>query len=487
MRIVIADDEPLLRYHLRSLLSEIDPSAELLEAENGLELAALVGRGGADAAFVDIRMPKLDGLEAMRRLTEEGTEIPWAVLSSYSEFDYAKRALEMGALGYALKPPSAEEIRSILPALKAAVRRKRVEGAQAFARSWAGMEEAAERDEPPHRMRSGIFIHDGPPAMEDAAGSRFSAGRLSERALADERNRLRAASVPGRYPGSHELICAAEGGSPEGADAVLAAFLNTAFAAARRDEGKGDAGRSLCIISPTVGSMEEGRERLRSIRELLDFRSLLPSGVLEYEKAAALLLPFSAPELKAAKETARIIREAGGEDGNAYSAAAVDLQAALAPIDPSARRRLVRYLEQVFGIELGSGETGEETWKQALRTGLAGLFRAPGPDGDLVASVVNYLSRHFHERITIAEVASVFALSPNYLSTLFHARTGKTLLEHLTELRLERGRELLRAGKPVKECAWTVGYGSERHFAQLYRRRFGYPPAAEKDGRNQKS
>ena len=56
MRLVIADDEGLLRYHLRSLVEEADQTAEILEAENGRELVSIVLRGDADAAFVDIRM-----------------------------------------------------------------------------------------------------------------------------------------------------------------------------------------------------------------------------------------------------------------------------------------------------------------------------------------------------------------------------------------------------------------------------------------------
>jgi transcriptional regulator GlxA family with amidase domain len=49
-----------------------------------------------------------------------------------------------------------------------------------------------------------------------------------------------------------------------------------------------------------------------------------------------------------------------------------------------------------------------------------------------------------------------------------------------TGLRLSRARELLRAGRSVKEAAWAVGYGSERHFARLYRDRYGVPPGDEK-------
>jgi transcriptional regulator GlxA family with amidase domain len=53
-------------------------------------------------------------------------------------------------------------------------------------------------------------------------------------------------------------------------------------------------------------------------------------------------------------------------------------------------------------------------------------------------------------------------------------------VQYVTEVRLLRARELLREGLQVKEAAWAVGYGSERHFARLYRERFGHAPAVEK-------
>jgi len=137
VRVLIADDEPLVRSFIRSLIAEARPDIAVLEAADGRELVDAVLSGRVDAAFVDIRMPKLDGLAAVEAIRQAGAFFPWFVLSSHSDFGYAKRALELGALGYALKPPSPEEVRSALGLLASASEAERKKLAERFERDWA--------------------------------------------------------------------------------------------------------------------------------------------------------------------------------------------------------------------------------------------------------------------------------------------------------------------------------------------------------------
>jgi DNA-binding LytR/AlgR family response regulator len=95
VRVVVADDEPLVRSYLRSLIAEALPAGgAVLEAGDGKELARLVLEGRADAAFVDIRMPKMDGFAAV---TRSGGRPQDTLVRAHlhSDFAYAKRALEL--------------------------------------------------------------------------------------------------------------------------------------------------------------------------------------------------------------------------------------------------------------------------------------------------------------------------------------------------------------------------------------------------------
>ncbi|HET7838249.1 MAG TPA: response regulator [Rectinemataceae bacterium] len=121
-RVLIADDEELERRALRRILSGPGlPELQILEAENGREAIELALEAGLDAAFLDIRMPGIDGIEAARVLRERFPELPLVFLTAYDSFDYARTALRLRVEDFLLKPASEEEVRTaLLRALAAA-------------------------------------------------------------------------------------------------------------------------------------------------------------------------------------------------------------------------------------------------------------------------------------------------------------------------------------------------------------------------------
>jgi DNA-binding NarL/FixJ family response regulator len=107
-RIVICDDQSMIRAGLRSLL-ESEPDIEVVgEAGDGDEAIALVKREAPDVALMDIRMPNLDGLEATRRLMRNGSGTRIVVLTTFDLDEYVFQALRAGASGFVLKDSPAE-------------------------------------------------------------------------------------------------------------------------------------------------------------------------------------------------------------------------------------------------------------------------------------------------------------------------------------------------------------------------------------------
>lgn len=103
MRIVIADDEPLLRFHLQKALENVWPEADIIaQAANGEEALSLVTELTPDVAFLDIRMPGLTGLEVALKLAQQDVPTRVVFLTAYDE--YAVDAFERGAVDYLLKP-----------------------------------------------------------------------------------------------------------------------------------------------------------------------------------------------------------------------------------------------------------------------------------------------------------------------------------------------------------------------------------------------
>lgn len=109
--IVIADDEKLIRTGLKIILQEnLDIPLEILEAKNGKEALDLCNEKKPDLLITDIRMPIMDGVELMKNLASMQRKQNIIVLSGYDDFQYAKVAIQSGALSYILKPVDKKEL-----------------------------------------------------------------------------------------------------------------------------------------------------------------------------------------------------------------------------------------------------------------------------------------------------------------------------------------------------------------------------------------
>ena len=102
MRILIAEDETIIRLDLRELLERagFEVCAEARDGEEAVELAR---SATPDLAVLDVKMPRLDGIEAARRILEE-RPIPIVIVTAYGEEELVSRAVEAGVYGYLVKP-----------------------------------------------------------------------------------------------------------------------------------------------------------------------------------------------------------------------------------------------------------------------------------------------------------------------------------------------------------------------------------------------
>jgi AmiR/NasT family two-component response regulator len=102
MRILIAEDETIIRLDLRKLLEEAGHEV-CAEARDGAEAVELAERHDPELAILDVKMPRLDGIEAARRILDE-RPIPIVMLTAYGQEELVARAVEAGVFGYLVKP-----------------------------------------------------------------------------------------------------------------------------------------------------------------------------------------------------------------------------------------------------------------------------------------------------------------------------------------------------------------------------------------------
>lgn len=110
VRVVIVDDDPLVRAGLRMILGG-DPGMDVVgEASDGHEAVDVVGREAPDVVLMDIRMPRMDGLAAIRRLRDRGTTARIIVLTTFDTHEMVLTALQLGAAGFLLKDTSPADL-----------------------------------------------------------------------------------------------------------------------------------------------------------------------------------------------------------------------------------------------------------------------------------------------------------------------------------------------------------------------------------------
>ncbi len=103
MRILIADDHGIVRSGLRLLLERQSDIEVIGEAADGAEARELAVRERPDLAILDVRMPKLTGLQATREIKQQAPEVAVLILSMHDDERYLFEALKAGAAGYVLK------------------------------------------------------------------------------------------------------------------------------------------------------------------------------------------------------------------------------------------------------------------------------------------------------------------------------------------------------------------------------------------------
>jgi len=108
--VLVADDDPLVRAGLRTILSAADDLRVVGEAGDGAAAIAGVAAYRPDVVLMDLRMPEMEGIEAIGELRRVAANIRILVLTNYDEEDYIFRALKAGAMGYLLKNTPQEEI-----------------------------------------------------------------------------------------------------------------------------------------------------------------------------------------------------------------------------------------------------------------------------------------------------------------------------------------------------------------------------------------
>jgi response regulator NasT len=153
-RVLLAEDETIIRLDLRALLERAQFEV-CAEAKNGVEAVELAREHRPDVAIMDVKMPRLDGIEAAKQILDE-RPIPIVMVTAYGEQDLVARAAEAGVFGYLVKPFREQDL---VPAIETA--RARHEELQALRDEAASLTEALAARKAIERAKGLLMMKEG--------------------------------------------------------------------------------------------------------------------------------------------------------------------------------------------------------------------------------------------------------------------------------------------------------------------------------------
>jgi two-component system invasion response regulator UvrY len=110
IKILIADDHAIFREGVKHILAEYPDLVVADEANNGQEVLDKIWKNNYDMVLLDITMPGMTGLEALKQLKNDKPKLPVLILSMHPEEQYAIRVLRAGASGYLTKESAPDEL-----------------------------------------------------------------------------------------------------------------------------------------------------------------------------------------------------------------------------------------------------------------------------------------------------------------------------------------------------------------------------------------
>jgi two-component system, response regulator YesN len=494
MRVVIADDEYLARASLKSMLAELEVAFDFVgEAATGREMAALVSQYLPEVVFVDIQMPELNGLEGIKLGKTASPRTHWFILTGFPEFDYAQEAIRLGVSGYLLKPVAPEELRKVLGDFIEQDRKLKALQNKQFERELMALGyglTALEFEDAESLIRNAHFIGavfylDSYLPEKTKAERQVKFRRAIQELIdqsSDNNNRIALIILPS---GELAAVGAWEPGPNYQSERRIRKYFQALDLKARNASDKDLVITVLASPEcPTYLTFQEQLERLQKLAPLRVVSGLgkrLDSSLLQQQAEKPRWLELS----QGVMEVSRCYHERNYLN---YMNAVQQLESHLSKTDltdNSLRLRLVDFFDRAIHCPLNAGESNK-IWIGALQQLGEGLLREMSKDeiqsGDLSEQVIAFVDQNFMRDIGIGQIAERLNITPNYLSALFHKKTGVNFMSYLKKVRMLKAKELLAdPNLQIQKVAEQVGYYSARHFARLFAEQFGCLPSEYRD------
>lgn len=510
LRIIAVDDEAVHLTNLIGVIQMLKPGYIIFSAKDGVQALEIIKSFQVDLLITDIRMPNMDGLTLIREAKKLYPELYTVILSGFGEFDYAKKAIDLGVDGYLLKILEQEELLKIMEDLES-----RLYDRQEMTRSKKTIhQDRMERDAELYVM--GHLRTVEPELLQTVVGPYdsgivFCAKRRVKRW--DKENAsfwmARLSGFLAEWAGSYTFRCQHQEG------AVVTVLhchkaLPEEFYRRLREFCKNCSQLDFTIgVSEFFSPLSQRIElAFHQATEVCECSFYEPSAVLHRYSQATAMQPFLLGHIRLPlKESRELLME-----GHAAQAADLLTQEARTYIQqhrpyPSKFKEVLMFCFWRICGEMGSVICKEDMQRlmifidqmisaaptmQALESATQSICdqfcstlkqQRKTITDQVMETAAKIISEEYARDWSLDELAERLHFNPSYFSTLFKQRFGMGYSDYLNEVRMERAAKALRSGNVrVGVLAEMVGYRNPTYFIKLFRKKYGVTPNEYKRG-----
>jgi two-component system, response regulator YesN len=519
LKILIVDDEVLERKALTKIINSSSENVMVIgEAPNGRKAIEMAGELKPDIIFMDIKMPGIDGVQAVKEIKSTNTSIRFIMVSAFNTFEYAKEVMQQGVKEYILKPSRKQDILDSLQRVSAEIleERKTMKEKQSLRENLERAVSLAQKE-----WVSSLILNQVQDISFDEwsqlLGVEISSGYImlfsllpKERGDFDLKEKqnfyfwlkdvlktvvkkeeimigpMTDSQVPVLFLCQQQLEKVHFKTSAQAViDSLFSSFYKNRMNADLRigvglpyshghelNKSYHEAVVALQQLFKTPNrkylfSSKQGAAELPSISDVLEIEKKLLDGVRQGDLNQVMFIYDSfvtrltgnkgikASVVKKSFDELFILLSRMMHDLGIHFEGALTIDEA-ADINLILEKGKTNLLSVVKHVQL---------WRNNHAKGM--LHRAK-----------EYIENHYADSITLEHVAEYVELSPFYLSKLFKDRFGLTFIDYVTEIRIKQAKlQMVDATKSLKEICYSVGYKDPNYFSRVFKKQTGLSPS----------
>ena len=511
LRILIADDEYLAIEAVKKIIkNNIEDVNIVATASSGKEAIIKVNELSPDIAIMDIQMPGIDGLEAIRQIKASNPNILFIVLTAYDLFDYAKESIGLGAVEYLLKPIKKDQLLMAIEKASKIVKSKQIQNKWEY--------ELKEKLTLVSPLLENQFITQHMYAFEEFFSKDFYENLF-------EINLEKGCAIT--------LKITEDGPDDYKTSSQIQAFFETARILLKKI--------APCIVSQSVASKQyawvpntDDRrtsdfliDEIKSLHQKLSrqFPYEFKIGIGSLKDYENIYESLKESELAAFGDYKVNVYEADNSVNESevkdYAYQLVRLAENIGRLDfVGAKHSLKKFHDKISHLPAHiykqrllealvicekhlpidmTQKTGEKIerllnsdsilemanqfsnfilqWDSEAKAQLLSIEEGVIPDA------LKYIDKHYNENISMDFVAKQVNISYHYFSKIFKQKIGKSFTDYLTDLRIEKSLEMLnRTQKSVKDISLEIGYNDPNYYCKIFKKITGLTPTEYRAG-----